>query len=253
MIGRSLDACGEIPAAKLAEVLAAVVAQHRTALALGASHVRCLATAGVRRARNGAALAAMVRRACDGLEVEILSGEQEARLAFIGAVHRLEAGAAVGVVDVGGGSCELVLGEAPDRVRWWASLPLGSSDVTERWLRDDPPGVDALARAAGLLARELEGCAPPGSVERVLAVGGSATSLRALAGPRLEPARIESLLARAAASASPELARALGIERERARLLAGGLLILRAVQALFGAALELGEGGVREGALLDHQ
>ena len=73
---------------------------------LGATQVRCVATAGVRRAGNGDALVALIRASCGGLEVEILTGAEEARLAFIGAAWGAGALAdgSLGVVDAGGGS-----------------------------------------------------------------------------------------------------------------------------------------------------
>ena len=254
MLGRSIEASGAIPAAKLAEVLQAVVAQYAIARELGSEQVRCVATAGVRRAANGTTLARLIRGACAGLELEILSGAEEARLAFIGAAWGSGAATETGlaVVDAGGGSSELVVGDAPTRVRWWVSLPLGSGDVTHRWLPSDPPTEaeldDALRRT-----RETFADVRPPDVARVIAVGGSATSLRMLAGPKLDLEALDHLLATARQHNGVEFARRFGIDIQRARLLAGGLLILRVVSELFGAPLEIGRGGLREGLLLDRR
>ena len=252
LIGHAIDANGAIPAAKLAEVIQAVVAQQATARALGAEEVRCVATAAIRRAANAEALARLIRQACDGLELEILSGAEEARLAFIGAAWGVGAGAetGLGVVDAGGGSSELVVGDAPSYVRWWVSLPLGSGDVTRRWLPSDPPTSaeleDALARTRAAFADVR----PPPEVRRLLAVGGSATSLRMLAGPILDLDALDHLLATVQRLSAVEFARSFGVDVQRARLLAGGLLILRTVSELFAAPLEIGRGGLREGLLL---
>lgn len=253
LIGRSIDARGAIPAAKLAEVLEAVVTQYRIALQMGAEHVRCVATAGVRRAANGDVLRRLICDSCEGLELEILSGAEEARLAFIGAAWAAGAGdeTGLGVVDAGGGSSELVVGDAPARVRWWVSLPVGSGDVTQRWLASDPPTSVEIEQAMHETQKLFAEVQPPPGVRRLLAVGGSATSLRLLAGPLLDVAGLDHLLATAQHHSAVDFARSFGIDVQRARLLAGGLLILRAVSELFGTPLEVGRGGLREGLLLD--
>ena len=252
LIGRSIDARGAIPATKLAEVLQAVTMQYRIARELGAEDVRCVATAGIRRASNGEALVRLIHGACDRLELEILSGAEEARLAFIGAAWAMGAGdeAGLGVVDAGGGSCELVVGDGPAEVRWWASLPLGSGDVAHRWLTSDPPTADELEDAISQTREVFAEVQQPPHVERLLAVGGSATSLHMLAGPTLDGATLDRLLASVQAHSAVDFARSFGIDVQRARLLGGGLVILRAVSELFSAPLEIGRGGLREGLLL---
>lgn len=256
LIGRSIDASGAIPSEKLAEVLQAVVSQYAIARELGAEHVRCVATAAIRRAANGDALIRLVRSACDGLELEILSGEEEARLAFLGAAWAMGDGEeeqGLGVVDAGGGSCELVVGDAPARVRWWVSVPIGSGDVTQRWLPSDPPTAEQLDDAINRTRAVFAEVQPPPGVRRLIAVGGSATSLRVLAGPLLDLRSLDQLLGTTQRFSAVDFARSFGIDVQRARLLAGGLLILRAVSELFGVPLEIGRGGLREGLLLDHQ
>jgi exopolyphosphatase/guanosine-5'-triphosphate,3'-diphosphate pyrophosphatase len=255
MIGRSINASGAIPAAKLGEVLEAVVMQYRIARELGAEQVRCVATAGIRRAANGDVLVRLIRQACDHLELEILSGAEEARLAFIGAAWGVGAGRqdGLGVIDAGGGSSELVVGDAPALVRWWVSLPIGSGDVTHRWLPSDPPTPQELEDALHRTRAVFADVRPPPDVRRLIAVGGSATSLRMLAGPVLDPPALDELLATVLRFSAVDFARSFGIDVQRARLLAGGLLILRAVSELFAAPLEIGRGGLREGLLLDHQ
>jgi exopolyphosphatase / guanosine-5'-triphosphate,3'-diphosphate pyrophosphatase len=251
-IGRSLDANGEIPEPTLHELAAVVSHQIGMARELGAEQIRCVATAGVRRARNSATLQQLLDGLADGVKLEILTGEQEARFAFAGAVWAAapDPGTHVAVVDAGGGSSEIVAGTAPAEVRWWHSLPIGSGDLTARWLAADPPTAEELQSAREEIAAAIEPLTAPADVERVIAVGGSATSLRTLVGPLLDAEAIELLSAVAQRRSSAEVAARFGVDPQRARLLAGGLLILEAISVLFGAPLEVGGGGLREGVLL---
>ncbi len=250
-IGRGLRRDGTIAPAKIAEVVEVVAAQLRVARKLGALDVRGVATAAIRRAVNGPALVEAIRGAC-GLDVEILSGEEEARLAFVGAARTLDHVPAgeLGVVDVGGGSSELVVGTEPESVSWCTSFGLGSGDLADGWLRSDPPSTAELSAARARVAEALEGLEVPHPVEAV-AVGGSATSLRRLAGPILDPEAFKRSLRLLATERANEVARRFALDLERVRLLPAGLLILQAVSELFGTSLALGRGGVREGVLLE--
>jgi exopolyphosphatase/guanosine-5'-triphosphate,3'-diphosphate pyrophosphatase len=250
-IGKGPRRDGTIGQAKIAEVVAVVMAQLRSARAHGAADVRGVATAAIRSAADGAGLVAAIRGTC-GLTVDILSGEEEARLAFVGAAGTLDhlPIGELGVVDVGGGSSELVVGTAPNQVRWCASFAVGSGDLTDGCLRSDPPSGLELVQARARIARALEGLEVPRPAEAV-AVGGGATSLRRLAGPLLDPEAFARSLRLLTSQPAVEIARALMIDRERVRLLPAGLLILEAASELFGASLQVGRGGLREGVLLE--
>jgi exopolyphosphatase/guanosine-5'-triphosphate,3'-diphosphate pyrophosphatase len=250
-IGEELLERGELGTEKIEEVVSVVAAQLETALELGASSVRAIATAAIRTAANGPQLASAITTAT-GLEVEILSGEEEARLAFVGVARTLEASPAgeLGVVDVGGGSSELVVGTAPDQVDWWASVPLGSAALTHAWLRSDPPTSDELDRAREHVQAGLEQLTPP-SPALAVAVGGSATSLARLAGPVLDGAALDRALGLLANDSASVIAERFAIDPQRARLLPAGLLILTAVAKAFARPLRVGQGGIREGVLLE--
>jgi exopolyphosphatase/guanosine-5'-triphosphate,3'-diphosphate pyrophosphatase len=251
-IGRALRRDGRIPAEKLDEVARVVAQQHAAAIELGALEIRCVATASIRRAENGQELVDLVRRRCDGLRLEILTGEREARLAFIGAARALDGDPAgpLGVVDVGGGSCELVVGSVPDTVLWWVSLPLGSGDIAADYLDGDPPSSEAFLEARLRIAEGLRDVAPP-DVAVAVAVGGSASSLRRLMGPVLDREAFERSLGLLASERATDLARRFALDIERVKLLPAGLLILQAVAQRFTAPLAIGRGGVREGVLLE--
>ena len=250
-LGRDRLADGTIPPDKLARVVSVVADQLATARKLGCSDVQAVATAAVRRAANGPQLAAVVREEC-GLEVRILSGEEEARLAFVGAAGsfgRAPAGD-LGVVDVGGGSSELVVGRVPDQVRWSRSLPLGSSDLAVRFLRSDPPSSAELSAAREEIHSTIEQLDVP-RPDEAAAVGGSAASLARLAGRILDRAAFVRALGQLVGAPCQEVATRFGLDAERVRLLPAGLLILEAAYDLFRAPLVVTGGGLREGVLME--
>lgn len=253
-IGRARQADGSVEPTKLAEVALIVCGQLRRAHELDAHRVRAVATAAVRAASNGEVLIRSVRD-LSGLEVEILSGEDEARLAFLGAAYALEVlgrspEGELGVLDVGGGSSELVIGAVPDQVHWSASLPLGSAELTRGWLPSDPPAPGELAAARSHAAAVFDALDVP-QPQTAVAVGGSATSLHMLAGPRLEEPGLSRCLEDLTSQPAPVLAEHYGLHPERVRLLPAGLLILQAASARLGLALTVGGGGLREGVLLE--
>jgi exopolyphosphatase/guanosine-5'-triphosphate,3'-diphosphate pyrophosphatase len=250
-LGHELHFNGTIGAAKIAEVVAVVRDQRDAAVRLGATAVHAVATEALRSAANGGELVSAIHEVT-GLTIEVLTPAEEARLAFVGATGTLGDPAPVqlGVVDVGGGSSELVVGDAPDRVRWWASVPLGSARVAHRHLRTDPPTDQELSNARREIAAELGGLEVP-RPRAAVAVGGSATSLSRLAGPMLTPRVLAEALALLAGERSTKIAVEYGIDPERVRLLPAGLLILEQAAALFGAPLVVGRGGIREGVLLE--
>jgi exopolyphosphatase / guanosine-5'-triphosphate,3'-diphosphate pyrophosphatase len=250
-VRRAMTPSEEIEAEKIDEVVAVVAAQLRRARNLGATEVLGVATAAIRHAANGDALVSAVRETC-GLEVAVLSAEEEARLAFTGAARTLgyAPSGPLGVVDVGGGSSELVVGTFPDRIDWYASFPLGSGQLTDECLPSDPPSAEEIARAGKRISEALEGVQPPPTA-CVVAVGGSATSLRRIAGPMLDAGAFARVLTLLAAEPATEVAWRFDLDADRVRLLSAGLLILQAAAERFGAPLEVGRGGLREGLLLE--
>jgi exopolyphosphatase/guanosine-5'-triphosphate,3'-diphosphate pyrophosphatase len=242
---------GAIPPEEV-ERLGRIVAAHvRLARDHGVRDVRVVGTAAIRLAANRDDLCAAVQRAA-GVRVEVLAAEQEAALAFAGALDTLSTPPAgpIGVIDVGGGSSELVTGTAQDGVTWWTSLPIGSGTLAERHLRSDPPALDELAAVRAEIDVALAGVHPP-AVEVVLAVGGSATTLAAATGGELAPETIARILAVLIAEPAAEAAKRLGLHVERVRLLPVGLLALEAVWGAFGQApLHIALGGLREGVVL---
>jgi exopolyphosphatase/guanosine-5'-triphosphate,3'-diphosphate pyrophosphatase len=251
LVGRSRAQDGSIDEGKIRQLADVVVQQLRTARGLGAREVRVVATAAIRAAPNRMTLAAVVRAAA-GVEVEVLSGQEEARLAFVGVAWGLEhqPDGQLGVADVGGGSSELVVGRPPNEISWWASFAVGSGDLAHRFLSSDPPAEGELAEVRREVVDALADVEVPRPAEAA-AVGGSAASLARLAGPVLDAAAFARALGLLASQPAAQIARRFGLDVERVRLLPAGLLILQEAAERFGQPLQLGRGGVREGVLLE--
>jgi exopolyphosphatase / guanosine-5'-triphosphate,3'-diphosphate pyrophosphatase len=250
-IGRGLLADGTIGPEKIREVVAVVASQVECARELGAHEIWGVGTAAIRRAGNGALLVDAIEAGC-GLQVEILGGEDEARLAFVGAARTLDhvPTGSLGVVDVGGGSSELVVGALPDAVTWWTSLAIGSGDIAHTYLLSDPPSLAQLEAARDRIQQAIAGLEAPHPTEAV-AVGGSATSLRRLAGPLLDADAFRRSLRLLSTEHAGDVASRFALDIDRVRLLPAGLLLLQAASQLLRAPLRIARGGVREGILLE--
>jgi len=250
-LGKGLAADGTIAAAKVAEICDVVGTQVRLARELGAAELRTVATAAIRTARNGADLVRALEEAT-GVPVCVLTGEEEARLAFVGATKTLGHPVAgdVAVVDVGGGSSELALGSVAGGVHWSSSFRVGSGFLAEHYLRSDPPSVEELHAVREHVAGVFEGLEPP-PCDLAVAVGGSATSLRRLVGAELAHETLERGVRVLASTPIAEVARRFELEPERVRLLPAGILILEAISDRLRRPLQVGRGGLREGVVLE--
>jgi exopolyphosphatase / guanosine-5'-triphosphate,3'-diphosphate pyrophosphatase len=250
-IGAAVAGGDTIPVAKQAEVIEVVAAQLAIARAHGAERVRAVATAAIRRASDGIEFVRAIHGAT-GLKVEILSDREEARLAFVGAAGMLDGDRPrpLGVLDVGGGSSEVVVGEAPATISWWASVPIGSGTLAARYLESDPPAPAQLRAARREVRSAVDRLAAPRPAHTV-AVGGSATSLCLLAGEQLDSAALEGALNVLSSEPSAAVAERFAIDPQRARLLPAGLLILEELSRALGSSLSVGRGGIREGVVLE--
>jgi exopolyphosphatase/guanosine-5'-triphosphate,3'-diphosphate pyrophosphatase len=249
-LGRA-GAGGSLPVIAVTLGAEVVAAQARRARAAGAERIRVVGTSAIRQLANGDELIAAIR-AASGVDVEVLSGEDEARLAFAGATRALAGAheAQIAVADVGGGSSEVALGTLAGGVRWSASLPLGSGALCDAHLRSDPPAPDELDAARAEIDAALAAL-PDLAADVALAVGGSATSLHRLVGPDLAPGALADGLALLCAAPAAEQAERLALHPQRVRLLPAGILILTALSARLGRPLRVGRGGLREGVILE--
>ena len=250
-IGKALLDGGSIPEEKIAETAEVVATQARVARELGSEELVAVATAAIRDAPNRDELAAAVERS-GGVPLRVLSGGEEARLAFVGATRTLSnpAEGTIGVVDVGGGSSELAIGEPDGTVAWSESFSIGSGFLADAYLRSDPPSVAELETVRQHVGGALEGLAPP-PAKSAVAVGGTATSLRRLVGAELSHETLERGVRVLAATPIGEVAERFELDPERVRLLPAGILVLEAFSDLMGLPLRIARGGLREGAILE--
>jgi len=249
-IGKGLKG-GEIPAEKIAEVAAVVAEQRALVEELGCGALRVVATAAIRGAANAAEFSDALRSG-GGVEVEVLDGPEEARLAFLGATRTLgeTLEGRVGVVDVGGGSTELAIGTMPGGATWSESFRVGSGLLTDGYRRSDPPSAAELHAMREHAHGVFEGLALP-PVDAAVAVGGSAASLRRLVGAVLDAESLQRALRVLSAEPADAVAQRLSIARERVILMPAGLTVLDAASHALGRPLQIGRGGLREGVLLE--
>jgi exopolyphosphatase/guanosine-5'-triphosphate,3'-diphosphate pyrophosphatase len=225
-------------------------------------------TSAVRDAANGADFSATV---CEryGLDARVIAGEEEARLTFRGATHGRDRQdpAQLLVIDVGGGSTELVVGTAAGEVGFHVSLQAGVVRQTERHVAHDPPEPHELQALADEVRAIVETQAPAdvrASVEQAVAVAGTATSLAAIDqelepydpsrvhGFVLELAECELLLARLAQLPLAERRAVRGLHPDRAQTIVAGLVILIEVLRAFGLGrVEVSEHDILHGVALE--
>ncbi len=265
-LGRGVDASGRLDAAAIRETVAVLAEYARQARELGVRSIVCVATSAARDAANGAELFDAARRRA-GLSPEVISGEEEARLVYASAWRDFGAsgGGPLAVLDVGGGSTELVFGEGP-APRDRTSLQVGAVRLTERHVRGDPPSpgeLEALREAARAALRPLgEMALRPGG--RLVGVAGTVTTLCAVAQalPAYDPERVhgaslsldqvERLAARLAGLEVRARAALPGMEPKRADvILAGALAVAEAMRATGFDRLTVSDRGVRWGLLYD--
>jgi exopolyphosphatase/guanosine-5'-triphosphate,3'-diphosphate pyrophosphatase len=223
-------------------------------------------TSAVRDASNGQEFAQTVRQRF-GLEPHILSGEQEARLTFLGATSERDPDDSTPtlVIDIGGGSTEMVIGTGHE-VSFHVSNQTGVVRQTERHIHNDPPTPEE--REA--LAEDVRGIFADGvpedqrrAVEHAIAVAGTATSLGAIA-QKLEPydpdkvhgyllsaAEIENMLEELASVPLEERRKTPGLHPDRAPTIVAGAIILLETVRLFGLGqVEVSEHDILRGAAL---
>jgi exopolyphosphatase/guanosine-5'-triphosphate,3'-diphosphate pyrophosphatase len=180
-LGQGVDRTGRLAPQALRRTMDVLERYSRRARALGAERIRVGATSAVRDSADRRLMEAEVARITGG-PPEILSGEREAELSFLGATRGLDAPPPFLVFDIGGGSTELALGT--EGVEAAASVDVGSVRITERVGPADPPGphdLEAMRRLAVAALAEASEAIPPGRAATVVGVAGTTTTVQAIA------------------------------------------------------------------------
>jgi len=247
-LGAGVEKTGRLDDERLGLAAEAITLFARIAALNGAPSPEILATSAVRDAKNGSELIERVREGT-GLQMRIISGEKEAALGFRGALSAVRREGSVLVVDLGGGSAQLILGEASEGPERRISLPLGTNRTTERFVEGDPPTDEELVAMREHVARLLPDWDVGGA--EVVAVGGSARAILKITQDRLTAGRLWRLSEEVREGPSGVLAREQGLAPERARVLPAAITTLAAVLEYFGKEeLIVARGGIREGTLL---
>jgi exopolyphosphatase / guanosine-5'-triphosphate,3'-diphosphate pyrophosphatase len=180
-IGEGVDRTGRLGEEPLRRTLRVLERYVRRARALGAERIHLAATSAVRDASNREELATAVLE-LTGEPMEVLSGEEEGRLSFLGATRALDVPGPYLVLDIGGGSTEFVVGTTEPTAA--LSTRMGSVRLTERYVRSDPPSagdLDTLAQAIDSVLTKVEQRLPVRGGRTLVSVAGTATTMQAIA------------------------------------------------------------------------
>ena len=256
-LGRGVDRTGRLDDAAVERTLSTLREYADVVRSHGAARVRAVATSASRDASNrdeffDAAEAIL------GVRPELLSGEDEGRLTYIGATTGLDAPAPYLVVDIGGGSTEFATAE---RV---VSVDMGAVRLTEQWLHDDPPTPEQLSMAVGVARAHLEDVTrqlpEAKAAATIVGVAGTVTTVAAveLGGYdrdrvhrlRLPRAAVEDVFRTLATEALADRVHNPGLQRERADVIVGGCCVLVAVlRHLEAEAILVSETDILDGIL----
>ncbi len=263
-LGAGVDAVGRLDDAALARTLDCIDGFARRARGLGAERLRVAATSAVRDAADRDRFFTGVRDRT-GVEAEVLTGAVEAATAFAGATGAVQGEPPYLVLDIGGGSTELILGgDAPDAA---TSRQLGCVRLTERCLPSDPPTGGEVAQARAVADAELEaaaGVVAAGDARTLVGVAGTLTTLGALAlglpayepdrihGTRMSYERVVALTDELAAMTARQRAALGPMAPGREDVIVGGAIILERAMARFGfPAVLVSEADILDGLAIE--
>ncbi|UJA20891.1 Ppx/GppA family phosphatase [Thermoleophilia bacterium SCSIO 60948] len=267
-LGRGVDVSNRLADEAIADVCDTVGDYLSLAAELEPERTVAVATSAVRDADNGSAFIAELRERF-ALGARVLDGDEEARLIYTGAVAGRGAGesgdGATLVVDIGGGSTELVAGRG-DEVGFHVSLQVGVVRHTERHLQTDPPRQSELESLARDVQRRIDAARIPEDlrITRALATAGTPSSLAAIDQRLVEPSksdthgyslerdRIQRICSSLATKSLDERLRVTGLIPGRAPTIVAGVVILIQVMRAFGLEeIEVSEHDILWGAALE--
>jgi exopolyphosphatase/guanosine-5'-triphosphate,3'-diphosphate pyrophosphatase len=262
-LGEGVDGRGRLLPVPIARVRNCLTEYRRVVESFGAERTLAVGTSALRDSENGEAFLGEIEWGY-GFETRLLTGEEEALTTLRGVTVERELEPGTLLVDIGGGSTELILG-GPDGVDFQASLNMGCVRQTELYLHGDPPPVDELFACAQSVRRLLREAVPDGargSARTAIGVAGTVTTLAALDlgldaydatrvhGHRMNRVAIELQFYRLLVPLEERL-RLPALEPGRAPVILAGVVILREVLDYFGLdALEASEHDLLHGVAL---
>jgi len=262
-LGEGLRDTGSLQPEPLRRTADAVVGMVEEARRAGAAEVAAVATAGMRLASNSAELVEAVRERC-GVGIEVIPGEEEARLAYLAATSELDVGRdSLVVFDTGGGSTEFTFGRA-GQVEERFSVDVGAARYTERFGLDGPVSNDEVGWALQAVAADLAQLDGRERPAALVGLGGALTNLAAVRHglATYDPEVVQgSVLDRAEIDRQIELYRTrtadrrreiVGLQPQRAEVILAGACIVRTVLAkLHCDELTVSDRGLRHGLLVE--
>jgi exopolyphosphatase/guanosine-5'-triphosphate,3'-diphosphate pyrophosphatase len=261
-LARHVDNKGKLVNGALTGAVDAVRDFQAVALAAGARRTVAVATAAIRNATNRDQVVDRIHTAT-GLTLRVIEGDDEARYAFLGAIHGLPVDSGM-LMDVGGGSLELAYFVDRRPLRWW-TLPLGALLATDRFLRNDPPRPSEIAELRDHVVRSLHSAAVPELDEGSGMVGTGGTvrnlakvHLRSVAHPIarvdnyvMQRRDVREVATRLLSRNLPRRRAMAGLSTDRADSITGGAVVVMTTLETAGArALVVSGHGLREGVAL---
>ena len=264
-LGEGVDASGELADHAMERVFAALAEYRELIDRHGAERIVAVATSAVRDSANGDRFRKEMRERF-GIDARTISGDEEARLTFLGATAARAGAEATLIIDIGGGSTEFVIGRPGGAPEFHVSTQAGAVRQSERHLRGDPPPraeLDALRHEVRALIESGVPGALRDQVRRGIAVAGTATQLAAVDqglepydsgrvdGYRLSERACERLLESLASKPLDERRRVTGLDPARApTIVAGAAILLEALRAFELSEVEVAEADILHGAAL---
>jgi exopolyphosphatase/guanosine-5'-triphosphate,3'-diphosphate pyrophosphatase len=265
-LGDGVDAGGKLSGEAMQRVFSTLTGYRATMDDLGCEKNMAVLTSAVRDAANGAEFTERVRKDF-GLDAQVLSGDEEAQLTFLGAMSERDGDPdePTVVVDIGGGSTEFIVGSGRT-ASFHVSVQAGVLRMSERHIHSDPPAPSELqALAADTRAIFLDGLPPEqrAGIKRAIAVAGTATSAAAI-DQELDPydpervhgyplllATVELLIARLADMTEAKRRQVVGLHPDRAPTIVAGMILLEESMKAFGLdQVEVSEHDILRGGTL---
>jgi exopolyphosphatase / guanosine-5'-triphosphate,3'-diphosphate pyrophosphatase len=256
-LGAGIAERGALDPTRIERALECLTRFSDAARQLGALHLCGVATEAIRRASDGAAFVERVEQET-GWSIAIISGDEEARLAFAGLQDLVRDDARSLIADIGGGSTELIW-TCLSVLHLARSVPIGSGRLSDQWMKHDPPTVTEVQSCRSFVLDQLltdPHVLRSGRTDatRLLISGGTGVYLGLLVGEResVEESQVHEALSMLTTYPAEELAIRLHIPLERAKVLPAGVAIVSALcEAIGSPRVFVTESGIRRGLLLE--